>query len=79
MATLAVGVGVAAAVGVAVGVGALVAGATVGVGVPLVVDALQPASSDTTGIAESNTIDRFMEFFSLLLQLRLATNVAART
>jgi hypothetical protein len=52
---------VGAAVGVAVAVGVLVAGATVGVGVPVVVDALQPASSDTAGMAVSNTIVRFME------------------
>jgi len=55
----AVGVGVGTAVGVLVGTGALVAGAVAaGVGV-VVVDALQAASSESSGIAVNITMVRF--------------------
>jgi hypothetical protein len=68
--TTAAGAAVGVAVGVGVGTGVLVAGTLVGVGVPVVDDALQAASSDTRAIAVNITMVRFISEVLPLVQLR---------
>jgi hypothetical protein len=65
------GAAVGVAVGALVGVGVLVAGAPVGVGVSVVDDALQAASSDPSAIAVIITMPCFItEFLPLFSRMR---------